>query len=137
MQPTVWPQPTLLHRIGCLLTRNQPRFILLFAAVGFALRMAAALVGPDHFWSYTAYFDLANVVAHGGGYCLGPAGGLCAYFPPVYPILLAACILTGHAKAAIIVLSSTRGAGTVIFTFLIGRDLFGPVTGLVAAFYAM
>lgn len=131
--------PSLAGRantIRDLLTRKQQGFILLFCAVGFVLRMAVAFWGPDHFWSYTAYYNLANVVAHGGGYCMTPDGQLCAYFPPVYPTILAACILTGHAKAAIILVSSLIGAGTVALTFLIGRTLFDPLVGLLASCYA-
>jgi 4-amino-4-deoxy-L-arabinose transferase-like glycosyltransferase len=65
-----------------------------------------------------------------------PQHELCAYFPPVYPTLLAAGILTGHARTAIVILSSLIGAGTVAMTFLLGRLLFGPRAGLLAAFYA-
>src|SRR5919202_4810282 len=82
---------------------GQHRWLLLLCTAAFALRVTAAVAGPDHFWSYTAYFQMATVLAKGGGYCLTPDGGQCAYFPPVYPTILAACILTGHAKAAIIV----------------------------------
>jgi 4-amino-4-deoxy-L-arabinose transferase-like glycosyltransferase len=67
---------------------------------------------------------------------MSPDGSLCAYFPPVYPTIIAACILTGHAKSAIILAGSLIGAGTVWCVFLIGRRLFGATTALLASVYA-
>jgi hypothetical protein len=94
--------------------------MLLLFGLAVLLRAGAIWWEPNHFWSYTAYYDLASVVANGGGYCMSPDGKLCAYFPPVYPTILAACILTGHARAAIILVGSLIGAGRALLTFLIG-----------------
>ncbi len=107
----------------------------LLCILAFVLRLGTIVVSPGHFWAYTVYYEMAKVVAAGGGYCLVP-GALCAYFPPVYPTILAACILTGHPMAAIMVTGSLTGAATVWLTFLTGRHLFGPGTGLLAAAYA-
>jgi 4-amino-4-deoxy-L-arabinose transferase-like glycosyltransferase len=111
------------------------RKAIILCALAFALRIAIVLIWPDHLWAYTVYYDMAKVLAAGGGYCLTP-GALCAYFPPVYPTILAACILTGHPTAAIMFTGALTGAGTVWLTFLTGRHLFGESTGLLAAGYA-
>src|SRR5271166_6940600 len=111
--------------------RHKKTAVMLLCALAFLLRAAVAFFGPDHFWSYTNYFSMASNVIEGRGYCLGEDGGYCAYFPPVYPTVLAAGILTGHPRTAIILLSSVIGAGTVWLTFLIGRALFGPACGLL------
>jgi 4-amino-4-deoxy-L-arabinose transferase-like glycosyltransferase len=112
------------------------RIVLIFCAIAFVLRMAAVLISPGHFWAYTVYYDMAQVLAHGGGYCLVPGGRLCAYFPPVYPTILAAGILAGNPRAVITILGALLGAGTVWITWLTGRRLFGVSTGLLAAGYA-
>src|SRR5579862_6861243 len=105
-------------------------------ALGFVLRAAVGLFGPDHFWAYTNYFEMAKNLVHGVGYCLGDDGTLCAYFPPVYPTIVAAGVLTGHPMPAIVLISSLLGAGTVWLTYLIGGQLFGTTVGLIAAAYA-
>jgi 4-amino-4-deoxy-L-arabinose transferase-like glycosyltransferase len=109
--------------------------VVLLCIVAVMLRVGAIVISPGHFWAYTVYYDMAKVVAAGGGYCLSP-GAMCAYFPPVYPTVLAACILTGHPMIAIMTAGALAGAGTVWLTFLIGRRLFGDTTGLVASAYA-
>jgi len=111
------------------------RGALLLCCLAFGLRLGSILISPGHFWAYTVYYQMAKVLAGGGGYCMSP-GALCAYFPPVYPTILAACILTGHPMGVYMVAGSLIGAGTVWMTFLIGRHLFNPATGLLAAGYA-
>jgi 4-amino-4-deoxy-L-arabinose transferase-like glycosyltransferase len=118
------------------LLRRQRSLIVLFCVVAFLLRVTAVSVWSSHFLSYTTYYNMAEVLVNGGGYCLSPEGALCAYFPPVYPTILAACILTGFPRPAIILVSSLFGAGTVWLIFLIGRRLFGPAVGLLASLYA-
>lgn len=104
-------------------------------AAAFLLRIAAMLFGPEHFWSYTAYYQVADTLVHGGGYCMEP-GRLCAFFPPVYPTIVAAGVALGHVRAGVILLGSLAGAGTVWFTWRIGCLLFSPAAGLLAAAYA-
>jgi 4-amino-4-deoxy-L-arabinose transferase-like glycosyltransferase len=60
-------------------------------------------------------------------------GRLCAFLPPVYPTILAGCILTGHFRIAVVVVSSLLAAGLVYLTWRIGDRLFGRRTGLLAA----
>jgi len=109
--------------------------IPLICLIAFLLRAAAAFLGPDHFWSYTSYYTMADTLVHGGGYCVEP-GRLCAFFPPVYPTVVAAAVLAGHVKAGVMLLGSLAGTGTVWMTWRIGKLLFSPAAGLLAASYA-
>ena len=115
---------------------NPRRVVPGLCALAFVLRAAGAFLAPAHLWVYTDYFDMAKNVVHGVGYCLGDDRTLCAYFPPVYPTILAAGILTGHPWTAIALISSLLGAGTVWLTYLIGQRLFGTAVGLLASAYA-
>jgi 4-amino-4-deoxy-L-arabinose transferase-like glycosyltransferase len=115
---------------------NPRRAVAGICALAFVLRAAVGLFGPDHFWAYMDYFDVAKNVVHGAGYCLGDDKTLCAQVPPVYATLVAAGILTGRPRTAIVLISSLLGAGTVLFTFLIGRRLGGAPVGLLASAYA-
>lgn len=119
--------------------RSPAKIALLLSLIAVILRAAAVTIFPEHFWAYTIYYEMARVLAAGGGYCLGSGGTLCAYFPPVYPTVLAAGILTGHAHAAIVVLGSVIGGATVWMVWLTARLLFGDTAGLaasaIAAFY--
>src|SRR3569833_1830954 len=107
----------------------------LICLAAFALRVVCGLFAPDHFWAYAAYFHVADSLVHGGGYCWEP-GRLCAFFPPVYPTVGAAAILTGHMQAGAIELGSLAGAGTVWMTARMGALLFSPLVGMLAAGYA-
>lgn len=106
------------------------------STLAFCLRAGAAFWGPPHFWAYTRYYDMASNLVRGVGYCLGSDGSLCAYFPPVYPTLVAAGILTGHPEAAIKLMGALLGAGACWLTYRIGTLLFGALVGLTAALYA-
>ena len=116
--------------------RRPRRLACGFVALAFVLRAAAAFLGPAHFWVYTDYFEMAKNVVHGVGYCLGDDGTLCAYFPPVYPTIVAAGALTSHPMPVIVLISALLGAGTVWLTYLIGGRLFGTTVGLLASGYA-
>ena len=111
--------------------RRPRRLACGFVALAFVLRAAAAFLGPAHFWVYTDYFEMAKNVVHGVGYCLGDDGTLCAYFPPVYPTIVAAGALTSHPMPVIVLISALLGAGTVWLTYLIGGRLFGTTVGLL------
>ena len=111
------------------------KIVLICCVVAFALRLAAVIISPEHFQAYTVYYDMAKVLAAGGGYCLTP-GRSCAYFPPVYPTVLAAGILSGHPQTTIALTGALTGAATVWMTWWIGAELFGVSAGLLAAAYA-
>lgn len=104
---------------------------LLFAA--FVLRMLVAFLGPDHFWSYTAYYFVAKHALDGEGFCLFAGSRLCAYFPPVYPLFSAAALMTGHYEAAMKTLGALLGTCSVWLTWQLGRMFFTRTVGFVAA----
>jgi hypothetical protein len=90
----------------------------LICLAAFLPRAVCAFVGPDHFRAYTAYFHVADTLARNGGYCREP-GRSCAFFPPVWPTVVAAAILTGL----------LAGAGAVWMTARIGVLLLSPSAG--------
>ena len=112
--------------------RHPARAAMILCVIAFALRLAAVAAAPEHFWAYTVYYDIAKTLVTGGGYCLS-AGFRCAYFPPVYPTVLAAGILTGNVIWGIATLGALAGAGTVWFVWLSAERLFGATRGLWAA----
>jgi 4-amino-4-deoxy-L-arabinose transferase-like glycosyltransferase len=104
-----------------------------FSGIAFLLRIGGAVLS-GHFMAYPMYFQIAQTLTHGGGYYVAP-GRMCAYFPPVYPTILAGCLLTGHFHAAVVAVSSALAAGLVFLTWRIGARLFGREVGLGAAAY--
>lgn len=109
------------------------RLIFGLCLLAFILRIAGSFLS-GHFMAYRWYYEMARTLVDGGGYCVAP-GWMCAYFPPVYPTILAGCILTGHFHASVVLVSSALGTGLVYLTWLIGRKLFGPAVGMMAAAY--
>lgn len=116
--------------------RHRSMLVVSLCCLAFLLRAGVGFLGPDHFWAYGDYFRMASVVASGGGYCLNSDSTLCAYFPPVYPTILAGCVLTNHVRPAMTLVGAVLGAGTVWMTFLTGRLLAGTLPGLLACMYA-
>jgi 4-amino-4-deoxy-L-arabinose transferase-like glycosyltransferase len=87
-------------------TLSTGRTALYLCAFAFIVRVAAILISPAHLWAYTVYYDVAmNVVG----------------------------ILTGHAETAFMITGALIGSLTVWMTWLIGRRLFGPPAGMLAA----
>lgn len=76
-----------------------------------------------------AYYDSwAQRVAAGRGYGQTPF-----YMAPLYPYLLAAVYkLLGHNLGLVYVLQEALGVLNILMTYLLGRRLFGHVSGLVA-----
>jgi 4-amino-4-deoxy-L-arabinose transferase-like glycosyltransferase len=114
---------------------------LAFAA--FLLRLLARLVrGEQDFWrnGYSAYYTLALRLVGGHGLCFGDGGtATCAWWPPLYPTLLAGAALTPHPYLTIVIAESLCGALTVVCVILLATRLFdratGLLTGLLAAIY--
>jgi 4-amino-4-deoxy-L-arabinose transferase-like glycosyltransferase len=79
---------------------------------------------------------LAESVAAGKGFCLGTT---CAWRPPLYPLFLTPSAFAGKQYLLIVVPQALMGAGTALFAFLIGRQIFSGTVGLfacaIAAFY--
>ena len=120
-------------------TRVVRAAISLILIAAFALRLGTRIAfGEEYFWqnSYSAYYDLAQNVAAGKGFCFGTT---CAWWPPLYPLFLALTTLAGKHYLFMIVPQALMGAGTALCAFLIGRSIFNPSVGIIAcvitAFY--
>lgn len=122
---------------------GQARFVrialLVLLPMAFLLRLGVRMAfGEAGFWTggYTGYYELAQNVVAGKGFCLDMT---CAYWPPLYPAFLAIGALLGKHWMLIVVPQALLGAGTALLAFLIGREIFNPLTGIIAcgitAFY--
>jgi len=112
------------------------RRLVLLAVVGLALRVAVVLTVPTQptsdSWSY--FQRGANLLHHGRYEAL--SGSPDASYPPGYPLALAAAMAVAPAAGALTaarLLSCGLGSVSVLLIGLLGRRLFGPATGLVAA----
>jgi 4-amino-4-deoxy-L-arabinose transferase-like glycosyltransferase len=107
-------------------------------AIGFALRVQAALTPPsDPGNDAAAYMQIAKGLYSDQHYG-GPGQASPNDWSPGAPLLYAGVYyLTGgvHVKAALL-LVAILGTFTILFTYLLGRRLAGPVAGLVAAVLA-
>jgi 4-amino-4-deoxy-L-arabinose transferase-like glycosyltransferase len=123
---------------------RRSRWLLgLIVAVGAALRIAWAVKtqAPTELRDPALYLILGEQVAHGHGFSYpGDAGGVTAYYPPGYPLMLGALIWLagvwpsdvssfGVAVTANVVLS----VATIGLVFALGRRLVDSRVGLVAA----
>ena len=107
--------------------------ILIFA---FILRAGVRLhLGETEFWinGYTFFFDIAENIAGGKGMGLD-SDFATAIRVPVYPIFLATVTLGHREFISIILFQSLIGAGTVLCSALIAREMFGDFAALIAAF---
>jgi 4-amino-4-deoxy-L-arabinose transferase-like glycosyltransferase len=113
-------------------------------AVGAVLRIAWAVTqaeNPKGLHDPGLYMVLADQVANGHGYSYpGVDGGVTAYYPPGYPLLLAALmwgigLLPGDVAAFDVALWANvlLSVATIPLVFALGRRLASPVVGLVAA----
>src|SRR5947207_5607237 len=105
------------------------------AALGFALRVAArSYSGEADFWAngYGFFFELAHNVAAGNGLAFD-GGTPTAYRVPLYPLFLSAVTLGQQAFVSVLLWQSLIGAGTVLCTALIARELFGSGAAMIAA----
>ena len=105
------------------------------AALGFALRVAArSYSGEADFWAngYGFFFELAHNIAAGNGLAFD-GGTPTAYRVPLYPLFLSAVTLGQQAFVSVLLWQSLIGAGTVLCTALIARELFGSGAAMIAA----
>ncbi len=135
------PPPSVLRRAADGIRGRGlaiPGLMLLAFAVRFAVRSTD---GEDKFWvnSYSAYYEMALNFTRGQGMCIDRLGWKCAYWPPIYPLLLATTTLAGWSYWPIVAVQSAVGAGTVWCSYQLGKALFNHRTGLIAgvvtAFY--
>ena len=108
-------------------------------SIAFLVRLGLRLVrGEQDFWvnGYSAYYDLALRLVGGHGWCFGDGHSICAYWPPMYPTLLAGAALTPWPYLTIAIAESLVGAMTVLCAMLLAERLFDRTTGLFAGFVA-
>src|SRR2546427_5070098 len=113
-------------------SRTTLRLLLWILIAAFSARVVVRVAfGEDYFWkeSYSSYYDLAENVIAGKGLCFDST---CAWWPPLYPLFLAATALAGKHYLLIAVPQALMGAGTAFCAYLIGKDLFGRPAGLIA-----
>lgn len=116
-------------------TLTAQRQILALALLAFTLRAVVRFArGDDELWTqgYTFYLDLARSLADGHGYSLGD-GAATAMRVPLYPLLLAAVTGGERAFAALVVVQSLIGAGTVWCGARLATRWFGATAGVCAA----
>lgn len=107
-------------------------YVIALIALAVLVRVAVRVAfGESYFWinSYSAYYDLAENVVHGKGFCFSTT---CAFWPPLYPLFLALTALGGKHYLLIVIPEALMGAGTALCAFLIGRNLFNTFVGVVA-----
>jgi 4-amino-4-deoxy-L-arabinose transferase-like glycosyltransferase len=101
-------------------------------AVGMALRVVSvSLAGGLVYWDAISYRALARSLAEGGGF--GVAGHLTAFWVPGWPAWMSLFFRAGMGDASVALGSVLLGGATVGATFLLGRDLHGPLAGARAA----
>src|SRR6266481_5640146 len=106
--------------------------IIALIVIALLARVAVRVAfGESDFWinGYSAYYDLAENVVSGKGFCFGTT---CAFWPPLYPLFLALTALGGKHYLLIVIPEALMGAGTAFCAFLIGRNLFNPFVGILA-----
>jgi 4-amino-4-deoxy-L-arabinose transferase-like glycosyltransferase len=127
-----------------------PKALVVIVVVGFALRLAWCLYAarePQGLYDPFLYRLLSDAVAHGHGYDYPPPfNGVgigyapTAYYPPGYPLLLAAFEwVTLHTfvpeglTAIVVVVNLVAGVAAIVLAYGIGRRLADVRTGLIAA----
>jgi len=104
--------------------------------LGLGLRVGEAWDGRAPVYDAQGYADIAIELERGNGFALGPGATQPATnYSPGLPLFVGGLYaLTGgvHERAARLVLA-LLGTLAVLFTYLIGRRLSGPLAGLLAA----
>ena len=111
------------------------RKLLGIAALAFALRLAARFYsGEADFWAngYGFFFELARNLAAGNGLAFD-GGPPTAFRVPLYPAFLSAVTLGHQAFLSVVFWQSLIGAGTVLCTALIAREILGRSAAVLAA----
>ena len=100
--------------------------------VGVRLGMAAHLRGTFFATRYETMDNLANSLIHGHGFSI--SGKPYVEELPIYPLLVAAAYEVGGRNwASVAVMQTLLDLLTMVFLFALGRRLFGPAVGLLAA----
>src|SRR5258705_5623995 len=102
--------------------------------IAFLARLVLRLIrGEADFWAngYSAYYSLGLRLVTGHGLCFGDGSETCAYWPPVYPTLMAGAALTPRPYLTIVTGESLVGATTVLSVILLAEHLFDRATALL------
>ena len=130
-----------------LLARREYRWLLAISVVAFGLRLSwlmyakgappTSFLGAGDQYSYWYY---GNEIAAGRGYVGYVTHQPTAYYPIGYPALLASLffvVLHAHLPGDLMfwagLMHVALGTATVALVFFIGRRLFSPTAGLIAA----
>ncbi len=108
-----------------------PAVVVGAAAIRAAIRLVA---GEQAFLSdgYTFYADIASNFLARDGLCYAPDSG-CAIRMPLYPVLIAAFLVTGGVFPFLILFQSIIGGAIAALAWWIGRELFDARVGVLAA----
>jgi 4-amino-4-deoxy-L-arabinose transferase-like glycosyltransferase len=120
-------EPTLELQIG--------HNLLWIIFTAFALRVVVRYCfGSEDFWvnGYSFFFDLAQNIAAGNGLTY-PGTPPASFRVPIYSAFLALVTLGHQAFLPIVLSQSLVGAGTVLCTALLAREMFGAVAAVTAA----
>lgn len=115
------------------MTRDR-RWVVVLLAVLVAARLALAYHLRGQFFTSgdQSYDDIAEQLLHGHGFTMN--GHPYADNPPVYPLLVAAAFgAFGHGWWAIAVLQSLIDSVSALLVLALGRRLFEPAVGVLAA----
>jgi len=112
--------------------RETDRLLLSLLAVAFVLRCAVVVIRWDNLSTdRDAYLAIAENLAAGNGYC-SVAGQPTAFRPPLYPLLLAGCLLLGG-TIAIAGVQVGLSTATVGLTWRLVRNAGGSRQGAALA----
>ena len=122
-----------------LLNKQQKGYLLFVLVLAFSLRFSVRLIrGEESFWGqgYEYYHTLGMRLVDGETLCIDFNGPKCAYYPPLYPLVIASGILIYDGYQPIVFFQSLIGTGTVLCIFLIAKEWFGPKVALLASLMA-
>src|SRR4051794_19156224 len=106
--PVQAQRPTLIQKLNRLGWPATAAILL----TAFLARLAMRLVrGEQDFWAngYSAYYSLGLRLVTGHGLCFGDGTTTCAWWPPVYPTLMAGAALTPRPYLTIVIGESLVG----------------------------
>jgi 4-amino-4-deoxy-L-arabinose transferase-like glycosyltransferase len=108
------------------------RLAFLFVVLPLAPRLVPGLsTSPG--MTFDGYHDIAQQLLEGHGFALPEHGGATAARAPLYPFFLATVYrLFGTQIPVVLALHALIGALTCVVVLLLGRELYGPVAGLIA-----
>lgn len=112
--------------------RRVAAVLLLLFVTGFAVRAVPVKTGY-HYWDETVYLQHGEIIAG-----VSPDNyDEFAFRPPLIGLLLAGVFVVAHSLVAAHLVLAFLAALAIPLTFLLGKRLFGTLTGILAAFGVM